>query len=411
MNLKTIYRLSVLLWVIAAAGCVSTTVVNVSSKPAVKAADNLPEQLLLDIGILMFDPGVPEDKKQAEKKFINAKVRRAEGAFIPYELRRTLEETENWGAVRILPRETRAVDLLVGGTIVKSDGEVLVVDVTASDSTGRLWLEKRYSDAASGMSYQEEVAGNEEPFQDLYNNIANDLLTLRQEMASDELERIRTVSKLKFAAEISPYAFAEYYEVDNKGQVDIKRLPSDDDPMLGRIEKIRDREYAFIDILDEHYEGFHSKMAQPYDDWRRYSYEETIALRELVRTSRLTMAAGVLVAIGGTVAQNKAKNRTEYYGGRAAAIVGANLVKGGYDLGKQTNMHEVALKELGDSFVQEVQPKLVEVEGRTIELTGTADQQFDKWRRLLREIYESETGLEVLDSQMPTPELKPLEER
>lgn len=391
-------------------GCVSTTVVNVSSKPAIKAVDNLPEEQLLDVGILMFHPGVPENKEKAAKKFINARVRKAESAYIPYELRRTLEATENWGAVRILPRATEAVDLLVGGDIIKSDGEVLVVNVRATDSSGRVWLDKRYADAASGMSYQEEVAGNEEPFQDLYNNISNDLLAFRQELDAQELERIRTVSKLKFAAEISPYAYLDYYEVDDKGYVDIKRLPAEDDPMLGRVGKIRDREYAFIDILDEHYEGFHDKMAQPYEDWRRYSYEETIALRELVRTSRLTMAAGVLVAVGGAVMQNKADNTAEYYGGRAAMIVGGNLVKGGYDLSKQTNLHAVALKELGDSFVQEVQPMLVEVEGRTIELTGTADEQYDKWRRLLREIYESETGLEVLDSEMPKPELKKMDD-
>ncbi|NNF16388.1 MAG: hypothetical protein HKN70_06550 [Gammaproteobacteria bacterium] len=394
----------------ATTGCVSTTVVNVSSEPAIKAAEVLPEEQLLDIGILMFDPGVPEDQKKAEKKFINARVRNAESAYIPYELRRTLEATENWGAVRILPRPTEAVDLLIGGDIIKSDGEVLVVDVRASDASGRLWLEKRYSDSASGMSYEEEVAGNEEPFQDLYNNISNDLLALRRELDAGELERIRTISKLKFAAEISPYAYSEYYEVDDNGYVDIKRLPAEDDPMLGRVGKIRDREYAFIDILDEHYEGFHNKMSQPYEDWRRYSYEETIALRELVRTSRLTMAAGVLVAVGGAVMQNKADNAAEYYGGRAAMVVGGNLVKGGYDLSKQTNLHAVALKELADSFVQEVQPMLVEVEGRTIELTGTADQQYDKWRRLLREIYESETGLTVQDSEMPQPQLRHLED-
>lgn len=392
------------------AGCVSTTVVNVSSKPAIKAVDNLTEEQLLDVGILMFDPGVPEDSKKATKKFINPRVRRAESAYIPYQLRRTLEATENWGAVRILPRATEAVDLLVGGDIIKSDGEVLVVDIRASDSSGRQWLDKRYSDVASGMSYQEEVAGSEEPFQDLYNNIANDLLQLRRKLDAAELERIRTVSKLKFAAEISPYAYSEYYTVDNKGAIDIKRLPADNDEMLGRIEKIREREYAFIDILDEHYEGFHDKMSQPYEDWRRYSYEETIALRELVRTSRLTMAAGVLVAVGGAVMQSKAENSTEYYGGRAAMIVGGNLIKGGYDLSKQTNLHAVALKELADSFVQEVQPMLVEVEGRTVELTGTADEQYDKWRRLLREIYESETGLEVSDAEMPTPERKPPDE-
>ena len=44
------------------------------------------------------------------------------------------------------------------------------------------------------------------------------------------------------------------------------------------------------------------------------------------------------------------------------------------------------------SFGAEAAPMVVTVEGETRRLTGTAAAQYESWRRLLKEIYEAETG-------------------
>jgi hypothetical protein len=36
---------------------------------------------------------------------------------------------------------------------------------------------------------------------------------------------------------------------------------------------------------------------------------------------------------------------------------------------------------------------VLDIEGRTIELTGTAQEQYVQWRKLLREIYAQETSI------------------
>mgnify|MGYP000010561348 CR=1 FL=1 len=54
------------------------------------------------------------------------------------------------------------------------------------------------------------------------------------------------------------------------------------------------------------------------------------------------------------------------------------------------------LSELGVMpFGAEIEPVTVEVAGETRRLEGSAATQYAEWRRLMREIYEAETGFEV----------------
>ena len=54
-----------------------------------------------------------------------------------------------------------------------------------------------------------------------------------------------------------------------------------------------------------------------------------------------------------------------------------------------------AIQELAASFDGEIAPLLVQVEGQTLKLEGTAEDQFAEWRRLLAELFRAETGLPV----------------
>jgi hypothetical protein len=51
------------------------------------------------------------------------------------------------------------------------------------------------------------------------------------------------------------------------------------------------------------------------------------------------------------------------------------------------------VKELAGSFGSEAAGQTVEVEGRTLKLTGTAEEQYREWRRLLAAIYQEENGV------------------
>ena len=116
---------------------------------AILAQEEIPDDLLLDVGIQILDPGLPEeDPDSLEEQGIYEGVRESEARYIPYHLKSTLEQTGNWGAVRVIPRRVSAGDVVVSGEILLSTGKALVVRVRVVDSTGRVWREKKYKQQA-----------------------------------------------------------------------------------------------------------------------------------------------------------------------------------------------------------------------------------------------------------------------
>jgi hypothetical protein len=375
-------------------GCVTHETRPLPQVKAVQASVETPPEQLLDVGVRLFDANIPEDEKQQEKRHIFPEVRRAEARFIPMQIRNTLEGTGHWGQVRVMPEDAEALDVYISGVIVESSGQRLELDVTVTDATGHTWFRKTYEQIADTRSYRTTNAPYRDPFQNLYSNLANDLLAYRQKMAGPDLENIRRVSQLKFASDLAPYAFESYLSKDKrKGTYQVLRLPAQDDPMMDRMDRIRERDYALLDTINEHYSLFADNMTEPYTNWRRYSYDELEAKDEAARSALTRKLLGAAAIVGGLMLGNE----TGSYAGRAAAtgaiFGGAYAVKSGFDKSAEVKMHSDSLRQLGESFQAEVQPLIVEVEGRTLQLQGTAEEQFREWRELLKELYENETGL------------------
>ena len=94
------------------------------------------------------------------------------------------------------------------------------------------------------------------------------------------VQAIRTTAEMRFARDFSPDAFETYVVQGDTGGFVLQRLPAEDDPMLDRVRKVREREYLFIDTLDEYFEDFSARMHPTYQDWRQATYSEAIAYRE-----------------------------------------------------------------------------------------------------------------------------------
>jgi hypothetical protein len=161
--------------------------------------------------------------------------------------------------------------------------------------------------------------------------------------------------------------------------------------MVSRMNAVREREYALADALNEYYANLYYDINKPYEDWRKMSREEMIRYKDLRRSAFIRGAAGALALLAAVVYEGN--------GGGNSAITMAGVL-GGFEglrsaLEKrgEANISLESVKEGGVGFNAEAETVVVEVEGQTRRLTGTAEARYEEWRRLLREIYSAETGI------------------
>ncbi len=370
--------------------CETHTVKSTTYTPVISNSQDVPEELLLDVGVTIFDPGIDEIRR-GEEELTNHEIRVAESRYAPFLLSETLQRSGNWGIVRLMPNAASPMDVLVSGTILQSNGEAMAMRIEVSDSTGRHWYTKEYDEVISQFSYEPSQRQQNDPFQVVYNNIANDLLAYReQNLAADRILEIRTVSEMLFAQRFSPDAFSEYLGEDRRGNLQIQALPAQNDPLLQRIRDIRERDFMFIDTVQDYYATYARQMRLPYDSWREQSYQETITLRELQDSAKRRFIAGTAVVLGGLAAATQGGNYATQTGGAVGVGAGAYLIKSGFDKQAEARIHMEALEELGESLENEVAPRVINLEDRTITLTGSVEEQYSQWREILADLYAAE---------------------
>lgn len=392
----------VLAGALAAAGCVKETR-PVPVLQATQATAEIPAEQLLDVGVHILDPGIPpeveDDPELQDKKRIWPDIRRAEARYVAMQLRDTLEDTGHWGTARVVPASVNSFDLTVDGTIVESNGAVLKLQVTARDATGKLWIEKKeYEGRADTRVYRDNYTHGRDPFENVYVAIANDLLAARNLKTGAELANIRRVSELRFAADFAPVAFSEYLTQNKRtGEYKVLRLPAEGDVLVKRIDQIRERDYGMIDTVSENYAAFSERLDEPYTSWRRYTYDEITAEEKLKAQARNRMILGAAAIAAAVLVPDSCSSSNcdrvadaARYGGIAGGVAG---VISGYKKREEAKIHTESIKEISGSFQTEAAPLVVDVEGRTLRLTGTAEEQYAEWRRLLHELYKEETGL------------------
>ena len=171
-------------------------------------------------------------------EWIFTDIRENEAHYLPYILRNTLLASNQWGAARVLPTRDPSMDLTIQGTVLSSDGQRLTMWVEALDSAGRVWLQKNYADESLTDDYPVstrytpgspfDASKFTEPFQDIYDQINNDLVQVRQTLSTEDLINIKRVSQLVYASDLSPESFAHNLGKDENGRMSILTLPAED---------------------------------------------------------------------------------------------------------------------------------------------------------------------------------------
>ncbi len=381
------------------AGCTSSEVLVAHSVALAPSTETIPENQLLDVAVSVFDPGVPEgevDKDVLEhliREGTFVQIRRAESIYMAVVLRNTLQKSGQWGSIWVTPKDTTAADLNVEASILHSDGDIFAMHAKAVDATGHVWLDKDYDMSTAAGAYNRQRYPELDPYQDVFNEIANDLAEARAHVSADETREIRTVAGLRYAADLVPDAYNGYVEEDKRGTYVVKRLPATDDPTFERTQRVRQRERLFFETLDQHYDKFYQDAMTPYDGWRQYAREESIEIRELTKTAHWRTGMGVATILASIVYGSNSDNTfTDRVIRDAMMYVGMDMLRSSSLRRQEKRLHSQTLEELSQSFDDQAKPLVVDVQGVQHRLSGTAGAQYQEWRDLLRQMFSTESG-------------------
>jgi len=310
----------------------------------------------LNVSIVIFDPGVPEDRSLHRDLQIFPRIRGIEARILPFVLRDTLAGTGEWGAVRVIPEPDVSAELLVTGEIGRSDGEILELKIRAVDASGVVWLDKAFAGAVDDGQYDA---------------IAADLRLVAVQLDERRLESIRDSSMLRYANRLAPTVFGEYLETQADGTVKVIRLPAKSDPNLDRTRRMRETEYVITDTVDAKFQELHVDIASVYEVWREY------------RRKNL---------------EYQASNAEHAQATESQAPKGSfEDLKNQYDNYKWDRVTAQEQDRLAVAFSNEVGPKVEAIETRIAELTAWVDERNALWHRLMAELFDVETTLQEAD--------------
>lgn len=377
---------------LAVAPAVNSAVDKITSSTALvlkTPSQPIPEEALLDVGIPVLNDGL---YLTDDEDTVFPEVRFAEAIYFSNQLAKVLEKSGAWGAIRVTPSDEVIMDLYITGTILQSDGETLDLQIEVKDSSGKRWLSKDYKQTVGKYAYDRRLKSLGDPFQNLFIRIANDLLSYREKLSNRRAIELRTMSELRFAKAFSAQAFDSYISEKRNGTLVIDKLPADNDSILVRVRKIRERDYLYIDTMQDYYDGFTQQMHLAYQDFRRASYDSVVKARQLNRQGNQRIVAGIGAILAGIYGRSEADTRIASDAGTATAAVGGFALKSGLDKKQQAAAYNESVAEMGSSLEAEIAPQVIELEDRTVTLTGTVQAQYQQWQELLQKIYQQERG-------------------
>jgi len=397
LNIK-IYSLIILSLFLNA--CSTTSVHNEVEKniTAVQIQHEMSESELLNVSIIEFKPGVlPEDKDK--QRGLSEEIRNSEARYMPVHLKYTMQQTGYWASVRVIPGSTASQDnegseVIVAGEIISSDGETIELSIEVSDASNKKWFSKGYGEIVTAENQQITESGKKDRFQNLYNQISNDIIKYRKNLTRAEIKRIKEIAEIRFAHYMAPEVFKNYLSKNDKGIYSLKKLPADNDSMMQRIHAIKARDEMLVDTINNYYDIYYEDLWDSYDNWREFRSEELETIRDIEQKATTQKILGAAAIIGAIAlgASNNSRYNNNYALETVLIAGGAYAIKTGFDTSKESEINKEAIEELGASFETEADPILVDVNGKTMTLTGNARQQYGKWRQLLKKIHIEETS-------------------
>ncbi|MDX1670206.1 MAG: hypothetical protein R3194_12365, partial [Limnobacter sp.] len=223
-------------------------------------------------------------------------------------------------------------------------------------------------------------------YQPLFGKIALYVESVISGLNTEERLAIQDVGKVAYAAKYSPESFMQYLQVSGNSTMKVTGMPAPNNPMMSRIERLKNHEYMFIDRMQEQYAQFDKDTETSYQSWQRAALSE-VKKQEEARNRKI---GSVIVGILGAALAVNANKRNSTGGDvvRDLAVVGtavaaANAMSASREQAEQAEI----INEMGEAADLEMSPMEMQFEGQKTELKGTASEQYTQWRAHLKKIW------------------------
>ncbi|MCZ6674791.1 MAG: hypothetical protein O7C75_17820, partial [Verrucomicrobia bacterium] len=174
----------------------------ISFAPVMVAQEEAVADERFNVAINLFLPGADLEKLEEEgaglittdksgtpkidHKAVDPKIRRLETHFFPIALKNALDKSQHWGQTFISPGEVQSPDLYINANILASDGHSIALLVYVTDSTGRVWYNDTIEYQTLELDYDTADWPNSDPYDAVFNHIANQLVDFRNKLTPDE---------------------------------------------------------------------------------------------------------------------------------------------------------------------------------------------------------------------------------
>lgn len=357
---------------------------NLQSPPAAVA-----ENQLLDVAIGQFTFATPK-LENGSVDLALADIRKAESRYMPVVLRHKLTQAGVWGEIHVLPETDRSHEVRVAGEILESESHTLRLRVSVFDASGVRWFRRIYTEHVGAEVHGDNAIGVNDPFDSLYNRIANDMLAhVHQNLDANRVAGIRQVADLQFGNEFAPEVYGGYLVTDDDEITTLSRIPPATDPAVLHLNQIRQRDRAFQEVLQADYVEFARDMSDNYFEYRRQSFRELQELQDQQKAARNDMIGGA-VWLGVAVATSNVDDVFATAASATSAAVGAaKLVRGARNYTSEAPL----LGELAESFSSDVAVDVVALDEEVVTLSGTTESIYGQWKEILRELFREDRSL------------------
>lgn len=356
--------------------------------------------IYLDVAIPVFDPGLPKndkgdvDYKAVEKKGLWPQLRRAEANRFAVETKRALEKIGSFGSVSVVPTASASSDVYVLGNIDQSDSETVELTISVLDSQGKAWGKRQFEHRVSPGFYRDRNNEGKDSYAPIFNQIAGYVHELLSEKSEQDKTTIKAVTELRYAQLYAPEVFSQHLKLTRtwRGnyEYELVSLPSESDAMVNRIKPLRLQDQLFIDRLQTQYEAFNAKSDNSYQTWQKETLPEVIALKKARAQRNTQIGVGAALATLAILLDKNSDSKAGQVGTTLGILASGFFINSALNKNAELKVHKESIDELGESIDIEISPQLMTHNDQTIELTGTANEQYEQWKSHLKSIYELE---------------------